>query len=99
RQSQGAVSCGWVFSPMQEFDFDKLMAFVREHTAPERWQGSLLRLKAVMITSDGIAALNWIEGECQLAELDDAIDSRFEMIATKALDWDVIEGQLMACFA
>ncbi|MGL4612966.1 MAG: CobW family GTP-binding protein [Shewanella sp.] len=99
QQSQGAVSCGWRFSPTQEFDFDKLMAFVRQQTAPDRWRGTLLRLKAVMITTDGIAAVNWIEDECQLAELDDAVDSRLEIIATEVLDWDAIERQLMACLA
>jgi hypothetical protein len=96
-QGEGCFSCGWVFEPSQEFDFDRLMAFVEDQTKPTAAGASLLRLKAVMITSDGIAGINWIDRECHVAELDDTLDSRLEMIATQELDWDDIEQQLMAC--
>ena len=96
-QGEGCFSCGWVFEPSQEFDFDRIMAFVQDQTKSTAAGASLLRLKAVMITSDGIAGINWIDRECHVAELDDTLDSRLEMIATQELDWDDIERQLMAC--
>lgn len=58
---------------------------------------TLLRLKAVMITSDGIAGINWSSGDMTVTELDDCVDSRLEMIATQELDWDHIEQALMEC--
>lgn len=94
-QGEGCFSCGWVFDPIQEFDFDRLMAFVQRQT-----QGaSLLRLKAVMITEQGIAGFNWVDHELSLVELDDSLDSRLEMIAMGEWDWDEIEAQLLACLS
>lgn len=94
---EGCFSCGWVFEPSQEFDFDRLMAFIQDQTRLATAGESLLRLKAVMITTDGIAGINWVDRECHVVELDDTLDSRLEMIATQELDWDDIERQLMAC--
>lgn len=95
-QGEGCFSCGWVFEPMQEFDFDKLMQFI---TLQTQTSPTLLRLKAVMITSDGIAGINWSSGDMTVTELDDCVDSRLEMIATQELDWDHIELALMECLA
>lgn len=96
-QGEGCFSCGWVFEPSQEFDFDRLMAFVERQTKLASAGASLLRLKAVMITTDGIAGINWVDRERHITEIDDTLDSRLEMIATQELDWDDIEQQLMAC--
>ncbi|WP_198782774.1 CobW family GTP-binding protein [Shewanella putrefaciens] len=96
-QGEGCFSCGWVFEPSQEFDFDRLMAFVERQTKLASAGASLLRLKAVMITTDGIAGINWVDRERHITELDDTLDSRLEMIATQELDWDDIERQLMVC--
>lgn len=93
-QGEGCFSCGWVFTPLQEFDFDKLMQFITYQT---QMNPTLLRLKAVMITSDGIAGINWSDGDMAITELDDCLDSRLEMIATQALDWDHIEQRLIEC--
>ncbi|MCR4535271.1 GTP-binding protein [Shewanella xiamenensis] len=93
-QGEGCFSCGWVFNPLQEFDFDKLMQFISEQT---QVNPTLLRVKAVMITSDGIAGINWSDGDMAVTELDDSLDSRLEMIATQDLDWDRIEQALVEC--
>lgn len=95
-QGEGCFSCGWVIEPMQEFDFDKLMQFISAQT---QGHSALLRLKAVMITSDGIAGINWSDGDMAVTELDDSLDSRLEMIATQALNWDEIEQGLLGCLA
>ncbi|MCP3127875.1 GTP-binding protein [Shewanella sp. KJ2020] len=96
-QGEGCFSCGWVFEPSQEFDFYRLMAFVERQTKLASAGASLLRLKAVMITTDGIVGINWVDRERHITEIDDTLDSRLEMIATQELDWDDIEQQLMAC--
>ena len=93
-QGEGCFSCGWVFEPMQEFDFDKLMQFISAQT---QGHSALLRLKAVMITSDGIAGINWSDGDMALTELDDSLDSRLEMIATQEINWDEVEQGLIGC--
>lgn len=98
-QSEGYFSCGWIVEPTQEFDFDKLMTFIQLQTNSEIYSGVLLRLKAVMITIDGIAGINWVDSECHITELDETLDSRLEMIATQELNWDDIERQLIACLA
>ncbi|MCL2918215.1 CobW family GTP-binding protein [Shewanella litorisediminis] len=86
-QADGIFACGWCFSAGWCFDFDALMAVVEANPS--------LRLKAVMITADGILAINRLDTELSLAELDDAMDSRIEFIATAPLDWDAIEGALL----
>lgn len=96
-QGEGCFSYGWLFEPKQEFDFDRLMAFIEQQTSLTAAGASLLRLKAVMITSDGIAGINWVDRECNVIELDDTLDSRLEMVASQELDWDDIERQLIAC--
>lgn len=96
-QGGGCFSCGWVFEPSQEFDFDKLMAFIQRQTPLSGTGSTLLRLKAVMITTDGIAGFNWVDKEFNVIALDDTLDSRLEMIAMEDLDWEQIEQQLIEC--
>ncbi|MGL5048408.1 MAG: CobW family GTP-binding protein [Shewanella sp.] len=98
-QGEGCFSCGWVFEPSQEFDFDKLMDFIQRQTQPSNVGQVLLRLKAVMITTDGIAGFNWIDHEFTVVELDDTLDSRLEMITLDDVNWDEIEQQLIACLS
>lgn len=90
-----AVSCGWAFSPELAFDFDILMQQVIQAIV----SANILRLKAVMITCEGIAAINWVDGEMVVTELDDAMDSRLEIIAPAALAWDEVEAQLLSAIA
>ncbi|NMH64659.1 CobW family GTP-binding protein [Shewanella salipaludis] len=90
--AEGYFSCGWLFEPAHEFDFDALLAWIESLKSAH-----LLRLKAVMITRDGIAGFNLVDDELSLAELDDTLDSRLEIIASKRLDWQQLESGLLAC--
>ncbi len=86
-QGEGLYACGWCFAADWCFDFDALMSLCEATPS--------LRLKAVMITADGILAINRLETELNLAELDDALDSRIEFISRERLDWDAIEKQIL----
>lgn len=90
-QDGNACSYGWVFSPSWVFSLAPLLQWVKAQ--------QVMRLKAVMITADGIAAFNMLEGELQLEELDDALDSRLELISREPLDAALLEQQLLACAA
>jgi G3E family GTPase len=89
------ISCGWVFEPTQVFDFDKLLAVI--HGV----KFDFVRLKAVMITLDGIACFNLVDGELSIQEQDDAIDSRLEVIAMSGINpsntLDALQGSLLSC--
>ncbi len=85
-QHEGVYSAGWVFDCFYEFDFDGVML----------WLNSLssLRLKAVLICNEGIVAINRIDEQLKLTELDDAMDSRIEIISEQPIPREAIELQL-----
>ncbi|WP_412485969.1 CobW family GTP-binding protein [Shewanella chilikensis] len=87
-EGEGCYSYGWIFTPDWLFDLERLY----------RWAKALdvVRLKAVMITKDGIAALNMLDGELSVEELDDAMDSRLEIISRAPLPPESLEQQLLA---
>ncbi|MEL4402077.1 CobW family GTP-binding protein [Shewanella algae] len=87
-KGEGCYSYGWIFTPDWLFDLERLY----------RWAKALdvVRLKAVMITKDGIAALNMLDGELSVEELDDAMDSRLEIISRAPLQPESLEQQLLA---
>ncbi|MFQ6370144.1 CobW family GTP-binding protein [Shewanella sp. YIC-542] len=91
RQHQEAQACsyGWQFSPRWVFSLAPLLRWVQAQ--------QVVRLKAVMITADGIAAFNMLDGELTIDELDDAMDSRLELISHEPLDAALMEQQLLAC--
>jgi hypothetical protein len=76
----GYLSVGWVFKPSLSFDFDRLVAFVTS------LKPHVLRLKAVMITLEGIAGFNLIDEALSIVELDDCLDSRLEIIISMGVD-------------
>ncbi|MBO2615374.1 CobW family GTP-binding protein [Shewanella algae] len=86
-KGEGCYSYGWIFTPDWLFDLERLY----------RWAKALdvVRLKAVMITKDGIAALNMLDGELSVEELDDAMDSRLEIISRAPLQPESLEQQLL----
>ncbi|WOT06045.1 CobW family GTP-binding protein [Shewanella youngdeokensis] len=86
-QGDGYYSCGWVFDLCYEFDFDKLLQLIKRL--------AVVRLKAVMITDEGIAGFNAVEQDLSIIELDEAMDSRIEILSMSAIDQAEIEAALM----
>jgi len=84
----GFVSAGWIFDPAVVFDHFRLFALFSGVVAE--------RLKAVMITNNGIFGFNLSEQVLSIMELDEAFDSRIEIIAESAADFDGIEEMLLA---
>ncbi|ACJ30328.1 Cobalamin synthesis protein/P47K [Shewanella piezotolerans WP3] len=88
KQADGFYSCGWIFDVSYEFDFDKLLELVKGL--------DVVRLKAVMITNEGIAGFNGVESELSIVELDDAMASRIELLSMSALNREQVEAVLIA---
>lgn len=84
----GFVSAGWIFEPAAVFDHFRLFALFSGVIAE--------RLKAVMITNNGVFGFNLSEQVLSIMELDEANDSRVEIIAETAADFDGIETMLLA---
>ncbi|GAA6154231.1 CobW family GTP-binding protein [Pseudoteredinibacter isoporae] len=86
-RSEGFSTIGWRFEPNTVFNHSKLY----------RWATDLVveRMKAVCITEDGVWGFNKTPDGLQELELDDCLESRFEIIAN-AIDpnW---ETQLKDC--
>jgi G3E family GTPase len=87
-RGQGYASCGWVYHPSITFDFDKVFNWLAGLTCD--------RVKAVMITDQGIAAFNAEDGVLRVLELDDCLDSRLEIINSTPLAWQDIENEVQA---
>ncbi|NRB25071.1 GTP-binding protein [Shewanella sp.] len=85
---EGAYSCGWVFDPSYEFNFDGLLIWVKSL--------DVLRFKAVVITDEGIAGINLVDGEMTITELDDVMDSRLELICLGKIETVEIEAKLIS---
>ncbi|MFT5787927.1 MAG: G3E family GTPase [Shewanella sp.] len=88
KHADGFYSCGWVFDVRYEFDFDKLLRLIKGL--------EVIRLKAVMITEEGIAGFNAVESELSIVELDDAMDSRIELLSLSKIDRELIEEALLS---
>lgn len=88
-QGEGYHSVGWRFHPQHVFDYGALLHWLRG--IPQT------RLKAVCITGDGIFALNLADGVLTVMDLDDALESRLEIISEEPLDGPILESQLLAC--
>ena len=87
----GFYSVGWIYSAEHCFDFDRLVQLFQSVT--------LARLKAVVITLDGIATFNLVDSRLRIGELDDALDSRIELISEQPLDSQAWRQRLLACLA
>lgn len=82
-------SCGWLFSPVLTFSFDKLFALLSGVEVE--------RMKAVMICDRGIFVFNAESGVLRVQELDEVFDSRIEFIHREALPRETLESALLAC--
>lgn len=90
-EGEGYVSRGWVFNPDTVFDRNKLLSLFHEQ--------HILRLKGVFISEDGVFVVNKSEDALTVYEIDDAIDSRFEIISEQKAGWDSFERALLASVA
>lgn len=92
-QGQGYYSCGWLFRPDWEFDFNLLFLLMTGL--------SVVRAKAVMNTSQGVHVFNSENGVLSVNQLDqslagDILDSRLELIDDQVIDAEQFEQQLLA---
>lgn len=86
-RGEGFESVGWRFSPHKLFNRQALQAWFARLDVE--------RLKAVMITTQGIFSYNLVDGAMTEKELDDCLESRIEIIASKVDNqW---EDALLAC--
>jgi len=85
----GFHSQGWVFSPHLIFDQNKLYNLMLDIDAE--------RLKGVFITEQGITAYNKSDDLLSELILDDALDSRIEIISTQPIASKSIEAELLNC--
>jgi len=92
-QGQGFYSCGWLFQPYIQFDFNGLFGWMTGL--------SVLRAKAVMNTDQGVYMFNAENGVLSVNPLMidnplDILDSRLECIDDKALAIEELESHLQA---
>lgn len=85
-QGQGHYSVGWVFTPDWEFDCEGLFSWLNGL--------SVARVKAVMITGEGIFSFNGQDGVVSVSELDETQDSRIELIDVEPINADEVERVL-----
>ncbi len=86
-QSEGFVSIGWRFAADKTFQRAKFLAFMQKLTVE--------RLKAVLLTEQGIRGYNLTPDGFSETRLDAGNESRIEIIATQIDEtWEV---QLLAC--
>ncbi|MEZ9525269.1 CobW family GTP-binding protein [Enterovibrio norvegicus] len=86
-QDEGYSSIGWRFSASKVFDYQKLSAFLLTIRA--------VRMKAVFITNTGVFGYNLTLDALDEMELDDAMESRIEIISDQ--QHDNLEPSLLDC--
>ena len=91
-QGEGCYSSGWIFSAVHCFQFEQFMAWVDTVKMDK-----VLRLKAIVITQDGVLSVNMVDDKLMLNELDDALDTRVEIISDMPLEHERLQQQLLAC--
>lgn len=91
-QGQDHFSCGWLFRPDWQFNFNLL--FLLMTGLP------VMRAKAVVNTEQGVYSFNAEHGVLSVNKLEqipaaDLLDSRIELIDDKPIDADAFEQQLL----
>jgi G3E family GTPase len=90
-QSQGFFSCGWLFKPQKQFNFNQLFGWITGL--------DVLRAKAVMNTDQGIYMFNAENGVLSvnpaMLEIDDLSDSRIELINDREIPANDYEIDLL----
>lgn len=75
-EGDGFTSFGWAMAPHRQFDFHRVLNVLKEV--------SISRLKAILITTQGIFAFNIVGKELSYQEVDESNDSRLEFISDDA---------------
>jgi len=88
RTADGYSSSGWIFSP--DFTFDYAGIFALLSGCEEE------RVKAVFITEQGVFGFNKSGDVLSEIELDDALDSRLEIIQDMEIDQETWQKRLLA---
>lgn len=86
-EGEGFTSVGWRFSPSKVFNYHKLFLLLSGLCAE--------RMKAVLITDQGIFGYNLTPDGLTEIPLDDCLESRIELISDKIND--SLESELLAC--
>lgn len=89
-QGDGFYTTGWLFHRDDQFDPDKLLAFLDQ--VP-----NLLRLKGVFRVRDQWRFYNRVGTESDLYPIAYRRDSRFELISSEKLDEEGLQAGLVAC--
>lgn len=71
-QGEGFYAKGWIWPPCHWFNYDEVIDITKNI--------KVNRLKAVIITENGIFSINRQDDEVTITEMDDALDSRLEFI-------------------
>ena len=90
-EGEGFFSQGWMFDPAWRFDEALLDAALLGVQAE--------RLKGVFLTSTSVCAYNLADGTMTKTELDDALDSRVELISTDRDAFAGLQETLLRCVA
>ena len=88
-EADGFLSRAWVFRPSLTFDHEQILSLLRSLY--------VTRLKAVVITDDGIVGVNHLDGVTTEIPLDEAADSRIEIITETGTSLSFSEKDLLAC--
>ena len=83
----GFYTAGWIFKPCYVFNYSQVMNLLSGLT--------LLRLKGVFITDQGIVAFNQADDTLSSFEMSESDDSRIELISEEPIDVAAIELALM----
>ena len=91
--ANGFYSCGWLFQPMIQFNFNELFGWLSG--------ANFLRAKAVMHTNEGVYMFNAENGVLSVNQIpvqsaDEILDSRIEVIDDKKIAADETEQVLMS---
>jgi G3E family GTPase len=90
-ESQGYYSCGWLFKPQMKFDFNELFSWISGL--------DIIRVKAVMMTNQGIFMFNAENGVLSVNEMmiekTDITDSRIELIHNQEMPVTDYEAALL----
>jgi G3E family GTPase len=90
--ADGFYSCGWLFNPTIQFDFNQLFGWLTGL--------NVMRAKAVMNTNEGVYMFNAENGVLSVKKLemhaaDEMLDSRLELIDDKKIQEEVAEAALL----